>query len=110
MDRIEAQRDDLVSLTQELIRIPTLNPPGECYREICEFLDALGLSVSMDLIHRICSRRWCALGDSDKYPRWNIVARKEGRHAGECVHFNSHTDVVEVGKGLDRGPIRWRCH
>ncbi len=28
MREIESRRDDLVELTQELIRIPTLNPPG----------------------------------------------------------------------------------
>ena len=37
-DRIDALRDDLVDLTQALIRIPTLNPPGDNYLEICEFL------------------------------------------------------------------------
>ena len=36
---VEARRDDLVALTQDLIRIPTRNPPGENYREICEYLD-----------------------------------------------------------------------
>ena len=35
---IAARRDDLIALTQDLIRIPTLNPPGENYRLICEFL------------------------------------------------------------------------
>jgi succinyl-diaminopimelate desuccinylase len=35
---IAARRDDLVALTQDLIRIPTLNPPGECYRDICDYL------------------------------------------------------------------------
>ena len=33
------RRDDLIELTQNLIRIPTLNPPGDNYREICDFLD-----------------------------------------------------------------------
>jgi len=35
---IEAREDELVALTQDLIRIPTLNPPGDCYLEICEYL------------------------------------------------------------------------
>ena len=39
MIRIESMRDELVQLTQDLIRIPTLNPPGECYRDICDYLD-----------------------------------------------------------------------
>ena len=44
-------------------------------------------------------------GDSDRYPRWNIVARRDGAHAGDCVHFNSHTDVVEVGAGWTFDPF-----
>ena len=36
--RIEAKRDELIALTQALIRIPTLNPPGENYRAICDML------------------------------------------------------------------------
>ena len=36
--RIEDKRDDLIALTQALVRMPTLNPPGEAYLEICEFL------------------------------------------------------------------------
>ena len=35
---IASRRDDLVALTQDLIRIPTLNPPGDFYRDICEYL------------------------------------------------------------------------
>ena len=39
MVRIDGKRDDLVQLTQDLIRIPTLNPPGENYGAICDFLN-----------------------------------------------------------------------
>jgi succinyl-diaminopimelate desuccinylase len=38
IEAIEARRDDIVALTQELVRIPTLNPPGLHYRDICELL------------------------------------------------------------------------
>ena len=30
---VERARDELVDFTAELIRIPTVNPPGENYRE-----------------------------------------------------------------------------
>ena len=39
LSEIATRRDDLILLTQNLIRIPTLNPPGENYRDICEFLN-----------------------------------------------------------------------
>ena len=93
---IAARRDDLVELCQDLIKIPTLNPPGENYREICDYLDRRLLKNGF---HTELIRAKGALGDSDRYPRWNIVARKEGPRGGECVHFNSHIDIVEVGRG-----------
>ena len=102
LDEIDARRDDLVALTQDLIRIPTLNPPGRNYREICDFL-AGRLAASGFAIELV--RAEGAIADSAKYPRWNIVARHEGARTGECVHFNSHHDVVEVGHGWTRDPF-----
>jgi succinyl-diaminopimelate desuccinylase len=102
MTRIQNKRDDLIQLTQDLIRIPTLNPPGENYQAICDFLDKRlsGHGFDTQLI-----RAFGTPGDSDRYPRWNIVARRDGAHAGDCVHFNSHTDVVEVGAGWTFDPF-----
>ncbi|RJL20890.1 acetylornithine deacetylase/succinyl-diaminopimelate desuccinylase family protein [Paracoccus siganidrum] len=99
---IDARRDALVALTQDLIRIPTLNPPGRHYRDICDYLQA-----------RMAPQGWdCQLirahgtpGDCEEFPRWNIVARRKGARDGDCVHFNSHHDVVEVGHGWTRDPF-----
>jgi succinyl-diaminopimelate desuccinylase len=101
-DEVESRRDDLVALTQNLIRIPTLNPPGAHYRDICEYL--------ADRLQRTgfaCTfvRAEGAPGDSDRYPRWNVVARREGARPGDCVHLNSHTDVVAVGQGWTTDPF-----
>jgi len=102
LSEIATRRDDLILLTQNLIRIPTLNPPGENYRDICEFLNKRltkhGFNTEM-------VRAYDTPGDSDKYPRWNLVARREGTGSGECVHFNSHIDVVEVGSGWTQDPF-----
>ncbi|MGQ0566934.1 MAG: acetylornithine deacetylase/succinyl-diaminopimelate desuccinylase family protein [Gemmobacter sp.] len=104
MDRLQAEilarRDRLVALTAALIRMPTLNPPGAMYREICEFLAAWlePQGFEIDFVRAIG-----APGDSDRFPRWNLVARAGG--AGPCVHFNGHTDVVEVGHGWTRDPF-----
>jgi succinyl-diaminopimelate desuccinylase len=101
-EAIEARRDDIVALTQELVRIPTLNPPGLKYREICDALGARlerrGFAVEMIRAHG-------APADSDRYPRWNMVARIEGARPGDCVHFNGHHDVVETGHGWSTDPF-----
>lgn len=100
--RIEAKRDDIVALTQALIRIPSLNPPGQFYRECCDLvaerLRPRGFETKL-------IRAEGAPGDTERFPRWNLVARREGPRAGECVHFNSHIDVVEVGQGWTRDPF-----
>ena len=100
--RILERREDITALTAELVRFPTVNPPGEGYREICEYLaDRLrphGFTVEF-------LRATGALGDSDRYPRWNLIARRDGGRAGECVHFNSHSDVVAPGEGWTLDPF-----
>ncbi len=102
LSEIAARRDDLIALTQDLIRIPTLNPPGQQYREICDYLatrlERQGWKVELIRAHG-------APGDSEAWPRWNIVARHQGSRPGDCVHFNSHHDVVEVGHGWTRDPF-----
>ena len=102
MARIDGKRDDLIQLTQDLIRIPTLNPPGENYQAICDFLDK---RLSAHGFETQLIRAFGTPGDCEKYPRWNIIARRDGKHAGDCVHFNSHTDVVEVGAGWTFDPF-----
>ncbi|MFN3483313.1 MAG: hypothetical protein ACK4YX_09855, partial [Rhabdaerophilum calidifontis] len=38
--RIEAEREALVALTRDLIRFPTVNPPGDAYEACARFLGA----------------------------------------------------------------------
>jgi len=99
---VAARRDELVALTQDLVRIPTLNPPGRDYRRLVDWLAARmqGRGWQVELV-----RAEGAPGDSEKYPRWNLVARIEGARPGDCVHFNGHHDVVEVGEGWTRDPF-----
>ncbi|MBB4022551.1 MULTISPECIES: acetylornithine deacetylase/succinyl-diaminopimelate desuccinylase family protein [Actibacterium] len=99
---VDARRDDLVALCRDLIRIPTLNPPGLNYREICGYLaERLARSgFGVELV-----RAEGTPADSSKHPRWNIIARHEGARPGECVHFNSHHDVVEIGHGWSVDPF-----
>ncbi|MFN0114960.1 MAG: acetylornithine deacetylase/succinyl-diaminopimelate desuccinylase family protein [Paracoccaceae bacterium] len=99
---IARRRGDLVALAQDLIRIPTLNPPGLNYLEICEYLgERLARSgFSTELL-----RAEGTPGDSDDHPRWNLIARRDGTRPGPCVHFNGHHDVVEPGHGWTRDPF-----
>lgn len=100
--RIEAKRDDLVALTRDLIRFPTVNPPGEAYTPCAEFLGKRLKARGFDVGYH---RGEGEAGDSDRYPRTNVVARKEGVAPGPCIHFNGHIDVVSVGHGWTVDPF-----
>lgn len=99
---IAAREDQLVALTQELIRFPTINPPGEGYRECAEHLGERLRKRGFEVAY---VRADGAPGDGDRYPRINVIARKEGARPGPCVHFNSHIDVVTVGEGWTVPPF-----
>jgi succinyl-diaminopimelate desuccinylase len=99
---IDERRDELVELTRALIRFPTVNPPGEAYRSCAEFIGermrARGFAVEY-------VRAAGTPGDSERYPRINVIARREGAAPGPCVHFNSHIDVVQSGGGWTVDPF-----
>ncbi|MCG8379613.1 MAG: acetylornithine deacetylase/succinyl-diaminopimelate desuccinylase family protein, partial [Proteobacteria bacterium] len=100
--RIEDKRDELIALTRELVQIPTTNPPGNDYAACTDYLQKRLAARGFE-----CQQIRAAEtpGDSDRFPRMNIVARKEGSRDGPCIHFNSHIDVVECGVGWNYGPF-----
>ena len=105
--RIDDRRDDVVALTQELVRVPTVNPPGDAYRPCAEVigsrLAARGFQVSY-------IRGEGTPGDSDRYPRTNVMARIESGRPGPCVHFNGHIDVVTAGRDWTYDPFAGQVH
>ncbi len=76
---VEARTDELVALTAELVRIPTVNPPGDAYRAMCELV---GERLAGAALRCAIFRAEGTPGDSDHYPRFNVVARREGGGPG----------------------------
>jgi succinyl-diaminopimelate desuccinylase len=98
---IDDRTDELVALTRDLVRFPTTNPPGEAYRPCAEYLGARLAQRGFDVEY---VRGVGTPGDSDAYPRVNVVARRQDG-PGRCVHFNGHLDVVEPGRGWSVDPF-----
>jgi succinyl-diaminopimelate desuccinylase len=99
---IEERREEIVDLTRELVRFPTVNPPGEAYRPCAEFLGArlARRGFAVEYVHAEATP-----GDSARYPRVNVIARHESGMKGPCVHFNGHIDVVQTGAGWTLDPF-----
>jgi succinyl-diaminopimelate desuccinylase len=100
--RLEGKRAEIVALTRDLVRIPTVNPPGDAYGPCAELI---GERLRRRGFQVRYVRGEGAPGDSDRYPRINVVARWEGGRPGPCVHFNGHIDVVEAGQGWTMDPF-----
>src|SRR5690606_20527681 len=102
MDLIDGRTDELVALTQDLIRFPTVNPPGEAYRPCAEYigerLKKRGFTVEY-------VRGEGSPGDSDAYPRTNAIARWTGSGPGPSARITSPVAVVEVGSGWTGDPF-----
>lgn len=98
---IKDKEDELISLTQDLIRIPTVNPPGEFYSDCVEYLNK---RFKLKGFETQIIRAKGTPGDTDRYPRQNIIAHISNG-TGPCVHFNSHIDVVALGSGWTQPPF-----
>jgi succinyl-diaminopimelate desuccinylase len=88
---VDALRDECAAFVQALVRVPTVNPPGERYEEcarlIGDRLSALGYAVQY-----VRPR-----ASHDGPPRVNVFGRLEGPTPRPTLHFNGHFDVVPPG-------------
>ncbi len=100
--RIDDRREEIVALTRDLIAVPTVNPPGDAYADCARLI---GDRLAARGFETVYERGEGTPGDSDRNPRLNVVARRDGRSPGPCVHFNGHIDVVEVGHGWTVEPF-----
>lgn len=99
---VDRAADEIVDFAARLIRIPTINPPGEeyeaCANAIGEQLRAQGADVQL----------LPALGrieHTPEHPRINVIGRRPGSGSGPAIHLNGHFDVVPAGNGWTRDPF-----
>jgi len=97
---------ELVELLQALIRLPTVNPPGEGYEafvgDFARRLDALGYETQ---VHRVPDDELETLAPhGNGLPRPSLIATLT-QGDGPTVHLNGHYDVVPVGNDWTRDPF-----
>jgi succinyl-diaminopimelate desuccinylase len=99
---VEELADEVVDFTSELVRIPTVNPPGEhyedCARAIGARLERFGFAVEY---HEAEGRP----EHTRAHPRVNVVGTLPGARSNPLVHLNGHFDVVPVGDGWTVDPF-----
>jgi len=94
---IEQHQSDHIKFLQSLVRIATVNPPGERYEECVGVLDqklqSLGMTTQVVRVPDEVVAK--VLPDSAGYPRDNLIGRWDVG-AAKTLHFNAHYDVVPV--------------
>ena len=100
-------QSDLVRFLQELVRLRTVNPPGENYAEITTVLAGALRDIGMK-VRRVAVPRAAQMKTQPElidYPRYNVVGFWD-TGAKQTVHFNAHFDVVPVsGKWRHGSPF-----
>jgi succinyl-diaminopimelate desuccinylase len=102
LKQIEEIGDEMISFLQELIQVPTVNPPGENYVAGAELIGGKLRQFGYQT-HYLVAEGYKE--HSEKYPRMNVLGRMEGSRPRPSLHFNGHFDVVPVGDGWTRDPF-----
>ena len=94
--------DEAVAFAAEMVRIPTVNPPGEAYDDCARLIgDRLVRSgFEVEYLDAEGSPEHTAA-----HPRVNVVGTRSGTGGGALLHLNGHFDVVPAGAGWTVDPF-----
>ena len=99
---VDASADELVAFTSDLIKVPTVNPPGDVYEDCARLIgDRLALGGFEVEYHAAEGRP----EHTSAHPRVNVVGLRRGRALRPAVHLNGHFDVVPAGAGWTLDPF-----
>lgn len=99
---VDAAAGEIVDFTRDLIRLPTVNPPGEGYPECAELIGRRLAACGFDVQYFAAEGR---PEHTARHPRVNVVGRRRGRSDRPLVHLNGHFDVVPPGAGWTVDPF-----
>lgn len=99
---VERASDELVAFASDLVRIPTVNPPGEFYEDCAQAIGTRLASLGHEVEY--FAAEGCA-EHTTRYPRINVVGTRRGLSARPTVHLNGHFDVVPAGDGWTVDPF-----
>ncbi len=93
---------EMLEFLRELIRIPTVNPPGDNYRDCAELIGSRLREFGYDVSYIEAEGR---PEHTARHPRVNVIGSLQNGPARPVLHFNGHFDVVPVGDGWTVDPF-----
>jgi succinyl-diaminopimelate desuccinylase len=102
LSAVEAAADEIVDFTSALIRVPTVNPPGEAYDDCARLMGQMLGTCGFEVDYVAAEGR---PEHTPAHPRINVIGFRRGRHDRPAVHLNGHFDVVPAGSGWTVDPF-----
>jgi succinyl-diaminopimelate desuccinylase len=102
LSAIDACADEIVDFTSALIRIPTINPPGDAYVDCAQFIGARLARCGFEVDYVPAEGR---PEHTASHPRLNVIGTRPGRALRPALHLNGHFDVVPAGSGWSVDPF-----
>ena len=99
---LETAADEMIELAVELIRIPTVNPPGAEYRRCADVIGSKLGELGFEVEYVEAEGR---PEHTTEHPRVNVVGTIVGDAPGPGLHVNGHYDVVPPGDGWTFDPF-----
>lgn len=99
---VDQHADEIVEFAADLIRIPTVNPPGEEYETCARFIGERLRACDFEVHYVSADGR---PEHTAAHPRVNVIGRRAGASAHPLVHVNGHFDVVPPGDGWTVDPF-----
>ena len=102
IEAVDGAAAEAVAFTSELIRIPTVNPPGDAYEDCARLIGERLAACDFEVEYH------AAEGQPEHtaaHPRVNVVGLRRGRSLRPAVHLNGHFDVVPAGAGWTLDPF-----
>ncbi len=103
LTKIDNMTNEIVNLTQKMIRIPSVNPPGD-YEEISDSLVECLLKMGLD-VKTIEVPNKILDSHGLKPPRPNVVGTFSTGKPGPTIILNGHQDVVPPGPNWTVDPF-----
>jgi succinyl-diaminopimelate desuccinylase len=98
---VDRATDEIVQFTADLVRIPTVNPPGENYEACAHVLGDFLKRRAFEIEYIAAEGR---PEHTTRHPRVNVIGSRRGG-PGPVVHLNGHIDVVPAGDGWSVEPF-----
>lgn len=102
LEAVDAAADELVAFAADLVRIPTVNPPGEAYEECARTIGERLRACEFEVEYHAAIDR---PEHTAQHPRVNVIGLRRGRTLRPLVHLNGHIDVVPPGDGWSMDPF-----